>query len=295
MIFDLWLIYKVRQICRHSFEVSHTLLRIIIFLAISTGILFICIHLNANINSTTCEKYITRKESKEHNNRILTISDHSKVETVLLKEEISKLKMKAFNLDKMIQKMNIELSNVQMSSKKTHLEMADFVSESVGGSVISTPDTESYFESKNTQFHIFGIPIWRPNYFTPRKVIQPWSQAGECWAFHGSHGKIVLELAVLATISHVTMEHIPVSISLTGKIDSAPRKFILFGYYKDQYILIDTFEYNIHGSSTQTFLITKREILSVPFKRVMLEILSNWGNEKYTCIYRFRIHGKSYE
>ncbi|XP_014609984.1 PREDICTED: SUN domain-containing protein 1-like [Polistes canadensis] len=173
--------------------------------------------------------------------------------------------------------------------------MADFVSESVGGSVISTPDTESYFESKSNQFHIFGIPIWRPDYFTPRKVIQPWSQAGECWALHGSHGKIVLELAVLATISHVTMEHIPVSMSLTGKIDSAPRKFIVFGYFKDQYILIDTFEYNIHGSSTQTFPITKREILSIPFKRVMLEILSNWGNQKYTCIYRFRIHGKSYE
>ncbi|KAI4504357.1 hypothetical protein M0802_000828 [Mischocyttarus mexicanus] len=261
----------------------------------ANGILFICICFYDKINSTNCEKYNIKKVTQEHNNEILTISDHSKIDTVLLKEEISKLKMKTFNLDMMIQKMNKELNNVQVSSKKTHLEMADFVSESVGGSVISTPDTESYFESKGIQFHIFGIPIWRPIYFTPRKIIQPWSQAGECWAFHGSHGKVVLELAILATISHVTIEHIPVSMSLTGRIDSAPRKFIIFGYFKDQYILIDTFEYNIHGSSTQTFLITKRELLSVPFKRVMLEILSNWGNQQYTCIYRFKIHGKSYE
>ncbi|KAF7398688.1 hypothetical protein HZH66_006585 [Vespula vulgaris] len=295
MIFDLWFLYKVRQICRLSYQVSRPILRTIYFMAIGAGILLIYTLLNGNINSTTCEKYNKHKESRESNVEILAISDRSKADTMLLKEEISKLKMKTFNLDMMMRKMNAELSNIHSPLKKTYLEMADFVSESVGGSVISTPDTESYFESKSTQFYFFGIPIWRPNYFTPRKVIQPWSQAGECWAFRGSHGKIVLELAIFATISHVTMEHIPVSMSLTGKIDSAPKKFIVFGYFRDQYIPIDTFEYNIQGAPTQTFLITKRELSNIPFKTIMLEILSNWGNEKYTCIYRFRIHGKSYE
>lgn len=57
--------------------------------------------------------------------------------------------------------------------------------------------------------------------------VKPWSQLGECWAFRGAYGKIEIELAYTITISHVTMEHIPQSASLTGKIDSAPKKFAL--------------------------------------------------------------------
>lgn len=134
-----------------------------------------------------------------------------------------------------------------MSSVVTML--ADFASEAVGGIVIDTPNTESYYNPSATQLTWFGIPVWKPNYFTPRKVIQvsfifkiqnnfcqfrffdnitffqPWTQPGECWAFRGSHGKIEIQLAHAAIIEKVTLEHITASASLTRDIDSAPKIF----------------------------------------------------------------------
>ncbi|XP_046751161.1 SUN domain-containing protein 1-like [Diprion similis] len=104
-------------------------------------------------------------------------------------------------------------------------ELPDFASEAAGGAVLDTPDTESYHKPDHQQITFFGIPIWEAGYFTPRKVIQPWTQAGECWAFRGSNGKILLKLARAAYIDKVTLEHIPVSASLTGSINSAPRDF----------------------------------------------------------------------
>ncbi|KAK2587418.1 hypothetical protein KPH14_003132 [Odynerus spinipes] len=292
IIFDLWILYKVREVFKFGYQRLRPLLRTIYLMGVGAGILSIYIFFIDNYHLSMCEEKYLQKDSRQPNIQVLGISDRSKADTTLLKEEILKLKTKTWSLDMMIRKMNAELSNVHSLSKTTQLELPDFVSEAVGGSVISTPDTESFFEPKGIHFSLFGIPIWRPNYFTPRKVIQPWTQPGECWAFRGSHGKIVLELALPAMISHVTMEHVPVTMSLTGKIDSAPKRFTVFGYFEDKYITIDTFEYNIHGPPSQTFLVTKRELFNVLFKRVTLEVLSNWGNEKYTCIYRFRVHGK---
>lgn len=47
--------------------------------------------------------------------------------------------------------------------------MADFAAEAVGGCVIDTPDTETYHSVTLT---FFGIPLWKPIYHTPRKIIQ---------------------------------------------------------------------------------------------------------------------------
>lgn len=51
-------------------------------------------------------------------------------------------------------------------------ELADFASEAVGGCIVDTPDTEPFHVSQSDQLTFFGIPIWRPSYHTPRKVIQ---------------------------------------------------------------------------------------------------------------------------
>lgn len=130
------------------------------------------------------------------------------------------------------------------------LSMPDFAAEAVGGMILATPGTETYHKPKSSQLTLFGFPIWKPDYYSPRKIIQvfeskhnysnwliwivlchtlqPWSQPGECWAFSGSRGKVEIELAHVAQITQVTLEHIPTSAALTGVIDTAPKHFNVF-------------------------------------------------------------------
>ncbi|XP_058807725.1 klaroid protein-like [Phymastichus coffea] len=172
--------------------------------------------------------------------------------------------------------------------------LPDFASEASGALIVGTPDTKTYNEPKSLQLTVLGLPVWKAGYYTPRKVIQSWTEAGECWAFEGSQGKIIIEMAYEIVIEKVTLEHIPVSAALTGKIDSAPKSFKVWSKVSDEFVDIGTFTYDDKGLHSQTFEIKKIDMQTVPIKIVMLEILSNYGNSYYTCIYRFRIHGKIY-
>ncbi len=50
-------------------------------------------------------------------------------------------------------------------------------------------------------------------------------QPGQCWAFRGAQGYLVVQLAARIYPTAVSLEHIPKSLSPTGKIDSAPKDF----------------------------------------------------------------------
>jgi SUN domain-containing protein 1/2 len=50
-------------------------------------------------------------------------------------------------------------------------------------------------------------------------------QPGECWAFQGFPGYIVIQLNNMIQITGFTMEHIPQSLAPNGIIDSAPSNF----------------------------------------------------------------------
>uniref|UniRef100_A0ABD2W886 SUN domain-containing protein n=1 Tax=Trichogramma kaykai TaxID=54128 RepID=A0ABD2W886_9HYME len=222
---------------------------------------------------------------------ILQLDDKSRfIDFHSTRKELIKMKTEVMNFEKSLQKMvNFINSN---GSVQSNLSMADFASESVGGFVIDTPDTEPFSKVASTQLTIFGIPIWKHTFYSPRKIIQPWRQAGECWSFKGSHGKINIQLAMSINIDKVTMEHIPISASLTGKIDSAPKTFNILGEIGGKYVMIDTFMYDKNGLPSQTFILKHSEMKKIPFLRIILEIVSNWGNSEHTCIYRFKVHGK---
>ena len=49
-------------------------------------------------------------------------------------------------------------------------------------------------------------------------------QPGQCWAFKGTQGYLVLELAFKVLPYAFSIEHIPKSLSPAGEIDSAPRE-----------------------------------------------------------------------
>ncbi|XP_055602442.1 klaroid protein isoform X2 [Uranotaenia lowii] len=64
--------------------------------------------------------------------------------------------------------------------------LVDYALESAGGQILSTRCTENY-HSQSAQISIFGIPLWYPTN-TPRTVISPTMQPGQCWAFSGFPG-----------------------------------------------------------------------------------------------------------
>ncbi|CAG8453743.1 1013_t:CDS:2 [Paraglomus occultum] len=56
-------------------------------------------------------------------------------------------------------------------------------------------------------------------------------------------------------------------------------------------VFLGKFVYDINGRSVQTFELPER--LNRPIIAVLLKVNSNWGNPRYTCIYRIRVHGNA--
>ncbi|XP_077930328.1 SUN domain-containing protein 1 isoform X6 [Halichoerus grypus] len=169
--------------------------------------------------------------------------------------------------------------------------MVDFALESGGGSILSTRCSETY-ETKTALISLFGIPLW---YFSqsPRVVIQPDIHPGNCWAFRGSQGYLVVRLSMKIRPTTFTLEHIPKTLSPTGNITSAPKDFAVYGLeneYQEEGQLLGQFMYDQEGESLQMFHVLKKPDRT--FQIVELRILSNWGHPEYTCLYRFRVHGE---
>uniref|UniRef100_A0ABM5EZN4 SUN domain-containing protein 1 isoform X5 n=1 Tax=Pogona vitticeps TaxID=103695 RepID=A0ABM5EZN4_9SAUR len=172
--------------------------------------------------------------------------------------------------------------------------MVDFALESGGGSILSTRCSETY-ETKTALISLFGIPLW---YFSqsPRVVIQPDMYPGNCWAFKGSQGYLVVRLSMMIYPTAFTLEHIPKTLSPTGNITSAPKDFSVYGLedeYQEDGVHLGQYIYNQDGEPLQMFQVMKTT--EKAFQIVELRIFSNWGHTEYTCLYRFRVHGRPAE
>ena len=51
---------------------------------------------------------------------------------------------------------------------------------------------------------------------------------GNCWAFRGSQGYLVVRLSMEVRLTSFALEHIPKTLSPTGNITSAPRDFSVY-------------------------------------------------------------------
>ena len=187
----------------------------------------------------------------------------------------------------------IQAALIQYDADKTG--MFDYALETAGGSVISTRCTET-FVTKTAMYTLFGIPIWYPSN-NPRTAIQPGMMPGECWAFKGSTGYLVIQLSMPMRPTRFSLEHIPRTMSPRGEIDSAPRAFKVLGlrHEKDpEPVALGEYEYDANDTSRplQIFDVQTQETENEEsFSYIELDILSNHGNVNYTCLYRFRVHG----
>ncbi|XP_076856150.1 SUN domain-containing protein 1 isoform X3 [Brachyhypopomus gauderio] len=188
--------------------------------------------------------------------------------------------------------------------------LADYALESAGGSVLSTRCSETY-KTKTALMSLFGLPLW---YFSqsPRAVIQPDVHPGNCWAFQGSQGYLVIRLSMKIVPTAFSMEHVPKALSPTGNISSAPRNFTVYGLGDEdqaQGQVLGHYVYQEDGDALQTYPVKVRarhragaadshscrvnqENNTDAFQIIELRVLSNWGHPEYTCLYRFRVHGE---
>ncbi|NXD79526.1 SUN2 protein, partial [Halcyon senegalensis] len=169
--------------------------------------------------------------------------------------------------------------------------MVDYALESSGASVINTRCSETY-DIRTALLSMFGIPLWYQSQ-SPRVILQPDVNPGNCWAFRGSQGFAVIRLSDIIRPTAVTLEHIPKALSPQGTIPSAPKDFAVYGLKEEkdeEGLLLGQFTYNHNGDPIQTFHLEDEGVGT--YQLVELRVLSNWGHPEYTCIYRFRVHGE---
>uniref|UniRef100_A0A8D0F9V3 Sad1 and UNC84 domain containing 2 n=1 Tax=Strix occidentalis caurina TaxID=311401 RepID=A0A8D0F9V3_STROC len=169
--------------------------------------------------------------------------------------------------------------------------MVDYALESAGASVINTRCSETY-ETRTALLSLFGIPLWYHSQ-SPRVILQPDVNPGNCWAFRGSQGFAIIRLSSTIRPTAVTLEHIPKALSPQGTIPSAPKDFTVYGLKEEgeeEGRLLGQFTYNHDGDPIQTFYLEGDAVGT--YQLVELRVLSNWGHPEYTCIYRFRVHGE---
>ncbi|XP_037572215.2 SUN domain-containing protein 2-like [Dermacentor silvarum] len=169
--------------------------------------------------------------------------------------------------------------------------LPDYALESAGGSVVNTRCTDTYSE-RAPKYYMFGLPLWTFSR-TAREAITPGMHPGECWAFRGSQGHLVVKLAQRIRVKAFSVEHIPRSLVSSGHTSSAPKDFQMWGLDSETDSpgrLLGSYTYDAEGDALQHFIVQDPE--AAVYEYVEMKILSNHGNLEYTCLYRVRIHGE---
>ncbi|XP_069762273.1 SUN domain-containing protein 1 isoform X6 [Narcine bancroftii] len=188
------------------------------------------------------------------------------------------------------EQVHIIVGNALKLYSEDRTGMVDFALESGGGSILSTRCSETH-ETATAVMSLFGVPLWYLSQ-SPRVVIQPDVHPGNCWAFKGSQGYLVIRLSVEIYPSAFTLEHVPKSLSPAGNISSAPKDFSVYGLedeYQEEGTIFGKYTYNQDGDVIQSFLVREKSLKK--YQIIELRIFSNWGHPEYTCLYRFRVHG----
>ncbi|RUS73420.1 hypothetical protein EGW08_018826 [Elysia chlorotica] len=186
------------------------------------------------------------------------------------------------------------------------LGRADYALETAGGSVLCSSNT--YYSKSGALYSFIGVPLWYHS-SSPRMVIQPEVKPGTCWAMDTNQGYVTVQLAMPVIMSAVSLEHIPKALSPVGRLDSAPKEIAIMGQeatVDSPEVFLGKFTYDVEQDPIQVFDI-KDPYCSAsahengkcgpntrPFNVVTLKVLSNHGNPEYTCIYRFRVHGRPF-
>ncbi|XP_012866292.1 PREDICTED: SUN domain-containing protein 5 [Dipodomys ordii] len=169
-----------------------------------------------------------------------------------------------------------------------YIEKPDFALKSIGSSIDFEHTSPTYHHDKARSYWNW-IRLW--NYAQPPDVIlEPNMTPGNCWAFAGDHGKVTIRLAQKVYLTNITLQHIPKTISLSGCQDTAPKDFVIYGIEcpSKEEVFLGAFQFQPENI-IQMFPLQNHPPRA--FGAVKVKISSNWGNSRFTCMYRVRVHG----
>ena len=121
--------------------------------------------------------------------------------------------------------------------------------------------------------------------------------AGECLALEGNRGWVDIRLREAVAVNAITLEHVHRDVAYD--ITSAPKSVKILGWNTTKSPsagakVLGSIRYRLldgqGGSAMQTFELDGASGAVVD--HVRFEIESNYGNKKWTCLYRLRVHGK---
>ncbi|KAG2201820.1 hypothetical protein INT47_004377 [Mucor saturninus] len=193
---------------------------------------------------------------------------------------------------------NIEVSFddlINSAIKQYHqdvLNTADFALDSRGARILNGLTSETYRPFPAWALIVrglFNLPI---NVNPPKFAINSYTHVGGCWSMVGSEGNLGIKLSETINVQGITVEF-PSPDVMVNKMSSAPKDMEVYGLTNhlsgDNPTYLGKVRYDINkGSPIQTFDLVPS---SKSFRGVRVKILSNWGDQIKTDLYRIRIHG----
>jgi len=170
----------------------------------------------------------------------------------------------------------------------------DFAQRGAGASIVTGLTAPTYNPDKVPFRRLLQLVGYYTGYGFPEDAISVGASLGQCWPMEGRNGSIAIQLSGAVNIDAISIDHVPRHEALS--MASAPKEFDVFFYEQEedvesggqgQYLLSGT--YKDDGTSVQTYSVEggpKRA------RAVRLQINDNYGKEDYTCLYRFRVHGR---
>ncbi|XP_022197145.2 SUN domain-containing protein 5 [Nilaparvata lugens] len=266
-------------------------------LLISLLVFFCCTQIDfLQIIEDLHDEYFSRLNPSE----ALLIDNGNTAAPTLFLEDMAQLQAKVETLEKALvllqqpKAMQINRAADKMI-EQLYGPMPDYALEATGGSIIDTPNTQTY--SSSGTLSIFGFDFWKEMVSHPRLLIKGLIQPGECWTFKGTVGSVVIQLSLRIKVSSITLEHFPDHLLPSGRPTlSAPKIFSVIAVpdcenCKPKHLGL--FEYNLFGPARQTFIVGRELFESMPGVRIIeIHFTANHGNPVFTCVYRVRIHGE---
>jgi hypothetical protein len=183
------------------------------------------------------------------------------------------------------------------------IKKVDYALRSIGSEIVDHSPSYNWMKYNWKSFpHGFDKFLFHKNN-PPETILDPNVSLGNCWAFQGQDGFVIIKVPYKIVPESFSIEHVPLSV--TPDISSAPKNISVFGYLNNKHApeLIASYVYDINKSMLQSFPVNSTainvtvtnneggETMTKSYQYFVLKVYSNYGNKDYTCIYRFRIHG----